>query len=71
MLGEQEECGANATPRNSLGSGILSYGSGSSLSPTASSSSSNSSITMAVNECMAAWTTHINVKLLINIYYVK
>lgn len=50
---------ASTTPRHSLGStGLLSYSSGSSVSPSSNSSGSAKS---AVNECLGAWLNYLQV----------
>lgn len=49
------------TPRSSLGSGAISYSSGSSISPSTSSSGCSHSAKSAVSECLGAWLNYLQV----------
>lgn len=65
LMSDQDEAALAAhppvTPRSSLGSGALSYSSGSSISPSTSSSSSQGSAKTAVSECLGAWLNYLQV----------
>lgn len=63
-MSDQDDAGVQhppITPRSSLGSGALSYSSGSSISPSTSSSSSQGSAKAAVSECLGAWLNYLQV----------
>ncbi|XP_055385867.1 uncharacterized protein LOC129614935 isoform X2 [Condylostylus longicornis] len=57
--GQHQAIGIGVTPRSSLGSGI--YSSGSSISPSTSSSSSQGSAKTAVSDCLGAWLNYLQV----------